>query len=230
MSDDRFYLPPGGPERPLHGLTVLVVEDSRFASEAIRLLSIRSGARIRRADSLGAAHRHLAVYRPSVVIVDIGLPDGSGADLIAELARARPRLPAILGMSGDPDGEAAALAAGADAFLAKPVESLALFQRVLLSALPGGRVASGPQEVPNDRILPDQVAFADDLTHVAEILSLGDSGARSYVAQLLTGVAIGAHDAPLAAAAGQLAQTGADGALRRVVHLVEERLSRAQVV
>ncbi len=128
MSDDRFYLPPGNPDRPLQGLTVLVVEDSRFASEAIRLLSIRSGARIRRADSLAAAHRHLAVYRPSVVIVDIGLPDGSGADLIAELARARPRVPAILGMSGDPEAEPAARAAGADAFLAKPVESLALFQ------------------------------------------------------------------------------------------------------
>lgn len=230
MSDDRFYLPPGGPERPLQGLTVLVVEDSRFASEAIRLLSIRSGARIRRADSLGAAHRHLAVYRPSAVIVDIGLPDGSGADLIAGLARARPRVPAILGMSGDPDGEAVAMAAGADAFLAKPVESLALFQRSLLGVLPGGKVPTGPRALPGDRILPDAVAFADDLTHVAEILASDALGARAYVAQLLSGVAVSAHDPALAAAAGQLALTGGDMALRRVVQLVEQRLSRAQAV
>lgn len=230
MSDDRFYLPPGNPDRPLQGLTVLVVEDSRFASEAIRLLSIRSGARIRRADSLAAAHRHLAVYRPSVVIVDIGLPDGSGTDLIAELARARPRVPAILGMSGDPEAEPAARAAGADAFLAKPVESLALFQQALLAALPGGVLPSGPRAVSGDRILPDPVALADDLHHVAEMLRGDGSGARAYIAQLLSGLAISAHDPALAAAAGQLALSGAEGARRRVVDLVEERLSRAQAV
>ena len=46
-------------DRPLFGLTVLVVEDSKFACEAIRLLSLRSGARIRRADCLQSAQCHL---------------------------------------------------------------------------------------------------------------------------------------------------------------------------
>lgn len=230
MSDDRFYLPPGHPDRPLHGLTVLVVEDSRFASEAIRLLSIRSGARIRRADSLAAAHRHLAVYRPSAVIVDIGLPDGSGADLIGELSTAKPSVPAILGMSGDPDAEPTARAAGADGFLAKPVESLALFQQVLLAALPGGTVPKRPHVVPDDLVLPDAVALADDLHQVAELLQTGGRGTRRYVAQMLSGLAVSAHDPALAAAAGQLARSGADAACRQVVALVEERLSRAQAV
>ena len=115
-------------DRPLLGLTVLVVEDSLYACEAMRLLCLRSGARIRRADSLKSAHRHLSVYRPVVVIVDLGLPDGSGAELINELAIQAPRVAVILGISGDTDGEEVAIAAGADGFLEKPFDFQTLEQ------------------------------------------------------------------------------------------------------
>lgn len=193
--------------RPLLGLTVLLVEDSRFASEAMRLLCLRSGARIRRADTLRAAQRHLATYRPTAVIVDMGLPDGSGGDLIALLASRQPRVPVLLAISGDPDRAAEAMAAGADGFLEKPIESVAAFQQALLSRLPPGdgamdmRLAAseanrrprpardtaaadppGPGRPPasdpaQDRIAPDPIALRDDLAHAAELLAPAEAGA-----------------------------------------------------
>ena len=87
-------------EHPLAGLTVLVVEDSRYACEAMRLLCQHSGARLRRADSLAAAARHLRVYRPDVLIVDLGLPDGPGEALIARDGDRLLRLKGILDVEG----------------------------------------------------------------------------------------------------------------------------------
>jgi CheY-like chemotaxis protein len=222
--------PPG---RPLTGLTVLVVEDSRFASEAMRLLCLRSGARIRRADCLRTAARHLQGYRPAVVIVDMGLPDGDGAQLIARLGAITPRVPAILGLSGDPGNEAAARAAGADGFLAKPIESLALFQHVILSALPAEARPAGLRAVSEEMVHPDQGALRDDLAQVAEVLSSSaDTGAIDYIARFLAGVARSARDEPLEQAATALARDHSAGRalaadLARISGLVQDRLAAA---
>ena len=88
----------------LFAVTILLVEDSRSASEAIRLYAAESGARVRRADSLHAASRHLAIYRPNVVMVDLGLPDGDGMALIRHLASASTPIGAIVALSGHERG------------------------------------------------------------------------------------------------------------------------------
>lgn len=220
------------PSRPLLGLTVLVVEDSRYASEALRLLCLRSGARIRRADCLRSAHRHLQVYRPSVAIIDIGLRDGSGAELIRELSTTGPRTTILLGMSGDPDGEAIAMAAGADGFLAKPLTSLANFQQEILSHLPEGRRPTGLRLVPDETISPDPIAYQDDLAHMADIIDEArDDTTMDYVAQFLSGVARSAEDEVLLQAATDLAakrQTGGSTGpeMARLAGLVHKRLEQ----
>ncbi|MFT4782428.1 MAG: CheY-like chemotaxis protein [Paracoccaceae bacterium] len=242
MPDDIDLPPLLGPkrkptaERPLLGLTVLVVEDSRFACEAMRLLCLRSGARIRRADCLASAHRHLAVYRPTAVVIDLGLPDGSGADLIKELAQVTPRVPVILGTSGTADANETAMTAGADGFLLKPISNLTVFQQAILQHLPKTTAFSGPKPVSKALIDPDPIALKDDLAHIADILSSrSDPKTLDYVAQFLASIASSAIDSNLAEAAANLSQarargTSAGSAIAHINSLVGIRLAQARTI
>ncbi len=194
--------PAAGPALPMQGLTLLVVEDSRYASEAFRLMAQRSGARLRRAETLADARRHLAIYQPDVVIVDMGLPDGSGAGLIREVAaRVGRDRPLVLGLSGDPGQRGTALAAGAAGFLEKPVAGLAEFQAAVLIHLPNRLAGPEPSDLPE----PDRLALREDLAHAVDLLGRGpDAGQRAYLARFLAGIARSTRDTALARAAEEL--------------------------
>lgn len=211
---------------PLAGLTMLAVEDSRFASEALRLLCQRSGARLRRAETLTAARRHLAVYRPDVVLVDLGLPDGNGVDLIRELTRASGGGSLVIAISGDPDGWSAAVRAGAAGFMEKPLNSLAGFQQAILGHL-GDRPAAAVSEE-GGAIRPDRQALHDDLVHAADLVaadleSWGSPAARRYTVNFVSGLARSTHDADLAGAAA-VAQASPE-AMENLGSLLAERIS-----
>jgi len=222
--------------RPFLGLTVLAVEDSRFASEALRLICLKSGARIRRADCVASARRHLRAYRPSIAVIDLGLPDGSGLDLIRDLNKATPRVDVLLAMSGDPHLARAARAAGADRFLDKPLTSMADFQSAVLALLPRDRVPNGPRPIPQEDIEPDPIAFTDDLAHASDVLGdAQDSKTIAYVAQFLSGVARSAKDNGLIRACDELLATQSKGkpdraCVSRLAGLVQDRLNKRQAV
>ncbi|WP_170769057.1 response regulator [Ruegeria lacuscaerulensis] len=222
--------------RPLLGQTILVVEDSRYACDAIRLMCLHSGARIRRADCLKSARRHLQIYRPSVILVDMGLPDGSGAELIAELTEASPRIGAILAMSGDTYTENAATQAGADGFLAKPLKSLSYFQSMVLQHLPEDRRPSSLNAVRDQVINPDPLAYQDDMAHIADVLAgPNDHRTLDYAAQFLRGVARDADDKVLADAAKRLAASRAEGTpvtalAAQVAGIVQARLEQREAI
>ncbi len=234
---EQFALRPDPtPQRPLLGMTVLVVEDSRFASEAVRLLCLRSGARIRRADSLVSAQKHLQVYRPNIVIVDMGLPDGPGAELISDLSAAVPPVDVVLGMSGDSSNETIALSAGADGFIEKPVANLGQFQQMILQALPDDVRPSILVPVSNEVIAPDPVALQDDFVHIADLLTTDSSeNTLDYIAQFLAGIAKSAGDKEVTEAAKELRKCRDQGTpygsnLARVAGLVHARIEESAAV
>jgi two-component system response regulator DesR len=72
------------------------------------------------AGSLAEAREQAAKFEFDVVILDLGLPDGSGADLIAVLRRASPAVRVmVLSASLDPEGIEKARSAGANEILDK---------------------------------------------------------------------------------------------------------------
>lgn len=211
MPADPFLLP-NAQALCCDGQTVLVVEDSRHASDALRLMLRHLGARMRRAGTLAEASRHLTLYRPDTVMIDLGLPDGPGERLIAALALDPRRPKRILALSALTDRGPAALACGADAFLEKPVAGLS----ALAAAVAPDHVVPA---LPEDRApRADARSLSDDLASMADLLRSGpDLPTRRYAADFLTGLAQQTGDSPLAMVAAQLPQGSDTGLLLRMI-------------
>lgn len=186
--------------------TLLLVEDSRLVSDTIRMMFQGAGGRLRRVDTIAAARRHLELYTPDAVLVDLVLPDGSGLDLLAMLARRRPRVPLIVAMSGMRERQDAALDAGADVFLAKPFASLDTFRAALAPVFHGLRMARG-QGTSLPKASP--AALRDDL-HLALDLLCGTHATdrMDFALQFCAGIATALHDAALAQAVADARKTG----------------------
>lgn len=236
MMHDEFLrgiAPPAAtPERPLAGLTLLLVEDSRHASDALRLFALHAGARLRRADCIASARRHLATYRPDVTIIDLGLPDGSGRDLAADLALQPGPRPAVLVTSGDPVAAEAA-ADLADGVLPKPVANLASFCAAIRAACPAPGAAPPPASLAPVAAQPDPLALRDDLALARSLLrNRGGRAGMGYLAGFVGGLARTSDDPDLAAAADRLARAARPGHrtrphAQRLAMLIEDRLDRA---
>src|SRR5687768_17583811 len=103
-------------------LRILIVEDHADSAEAIKKLLVHDGHEVAVAGTVCDALRLSAESHFTRLQCDIGLPDGSGLDLVRTLKRAHPELRAIA-LSGFamPHDVEQALQAGFDAHLAKPV-------------------------------------------------------------------------------------------------------------
>ena len=149
------------------------------------------------AESLGFTD--LRVYRPDVVLIDLGLPDGRGDALIRDLAQGPRRPSVVMGTSGSAEGRA--LAAGADGFLDKPLENMAQLCRVLRPLLPELDIHPPPM-APGEPVAPDLLALRDDLAFAQRALQgHPDADRRRYVSAFVAGIARHSQDAAPADAA-----------------------------
>jgi CheY-like chemotaxis protein len=118
--------PPGTMPR---GVKLLLIEDHRDTAEMLSELVRIAGYEVVVADSMASC---LALDRRNVDIIvsDLGLPDGTGIELIQRLHAER-RIPAIaLTGHGRKDDVEAAKRAGFDVHLTKPIDMMALLEAI----------------------------------------------------------------------------------------------------
>jgi PAS domain S-box-containing protein len=77
------------------GMRVLLVEDEIAISTGLTYTLQIEGAEVRAVDRGGAVIDTIESFRPAVVVLDVGLPDMSGTDVLARIREKWPALPVI---------------------------------------------------------------------------------------------------------------------------------------
>lgn len=120
---------------------VLVVDDEQQILRALRTSLRAAGYEVETADTAEGALTAAAMRPPEAVILDLVLPDGSGTDVCRELRTWSSAPVIVLSAVGEEREKVAALDAGADDYVTKPVgldELLARLRAVLRRTSPSG--------------------------------------------------------------------------------------------
>ena len=121
--------------------TVLIVEDELEIRRFVRHVLTTEDMQVFEADTKQRGAIEAGTRKPDLVIVDLGLPDGDGIELIREL-RTWSQVPIlVLSARGSESQKVVALDAGADDYLTKPFgveEMLARVRALLRRALRNG--------------------------------------------------------------------------------------------
>jgi two-component system KDP operon response regulator KdpE len=108
----------------------LVIDDEIQIRRLLRVTLEAGGFAVRDCDSGQVGLSEIAFQRPDIVVLDLGLPDISGVEVLKRL-REWTRVPVlILSILGHEDDKVAALDAGADDYLTKPFNGRELLARL----------------------------------------------------------------------------------------------------
>ena len=172
----------------------LIVDDEADIRELLEITLLRMGLRTHSAGSLAEARVLLSEHQFNLCLTDMRLPDGNGLELIAEIQRDRPGLPAaVITAYGNAQAAVESLKAGAFDFVEKPVDLTKLRKLVdaalklkknLAAAEPvadgGGLLGSAPAIV-HLRAMIEKLARSQAPVHIG-----GESGTgKELVARLI---------------------------------------------
>jgi DNA-binding response OmpR family regulator len=125
-------------------MRVLVIEDETRIAEILRTALKRAGFAVDTAERCADAQLALAGFQYDAAILDLGLPDGDGLTLLAQLRSEKQLLPVLVLTARDAVEERViGLDAGADDYLIKPFAVVEVIARIkALLRRPGGALGT----------------------------------------------------------------------------------------
>lgn len=154
-------------------VSVLVVEDDQPIREAVARGLTDAGLAVRTAATGAEALTTVVSWTPDVVVLDLGLPDLDGSDVLG-MIRGVSRVPVIVATARDDEREIVRLLdAGADDYVVKPYEVVQLAARIRAvlrrgeaAATAGGALRVGGLVVDESRRVATLDGDALDLTRL----------------------------------------------------------------
>jgi two-component system, NtrC family, response regulator PilR len=160
----------------------LIVDDEADIRDLVGITLARMDIEARTAATIGEAIRMLGSEAFDLCLTDMGLPDGSGIDLVRHIAERYPNLPvAMITAYGSMESAVAAMKAGAFDFVSKPVD-IHLLRRLVESAL----TLTRPDTVGSGRRAPT-VELLGDSPQMHEVRRLIDKLARNQAPVFIGG-------------------------------------------
>jgi two-component system copper resistance phosphate regulon response regulator CusR len=174
---------------------LLIIEDNKRIAKSLERGLAESGYETQSANSGEAALLILEENAVDLAILDLGLPDMDGMNLLPQLRTKNPKLPVIiLTARGEIEDRVAGLDAGADDYLVKPFAFSELVARIRALERRGAGLSSGQIQVEDLTLNPIQRTAQRgdiqlDLTHREFDLLLflsqhhGESVSREMIAR-----------------------------------------------
>jgi DNA-binding response OmpR family regulator len=132
---------------------LLVVEDDPDLALALRMLFSRAGHVVRDVRDGRAGLREAYAERPDLVVLDVGLPEMSGWQVLERLRDISDVPVLLLTAHGDEADKVRGLRGGADDYLTKPFANAELLARVEALLRRAGSTASWENQVYDDGLL-----------------------------------------------------------------------------
>lgn len=136
---------------------ILLVDDEPQIRKLLKITLKDEGYKTEESETAGQAIRMAASLKPDLIILDLGLPDMDGKDVIDQL-REWSEVPIIVCTVRDSDKEVvAALSRGADDYVTKPFNIEVLIARIEANLRKSAVLEAGEPELSNGRIRMDLV-------------------------------------------------------------------------